>query len=688
MRKIAFIFAALMLAACTGAIEIPVPDGQEPDSAVSATLLRCIPSSDPSLQELAPVPAIPEPSTVTAGFASGTRTYLQSSGDVTKVLWSSGDGFDGIWTNSSASNFSYSRYTTSGSGAAVDFTSDYSLPSGKLFFFYPEVGKSGNSLRIARYNSRLAAEVRVPVEQTAIPGNVADGVNVAYAFASSDQGNLTFHNFPSLLRFRITGSVVPDVVSVRLQGSQQLAGDVIFLPDSAPAEIPGVSFEGAVTSASVTLSGTFVAGQEYYIALIPSTQSMRLVFSDAAGNSTTKVAGKEIEFAQGRIIDIGTVNLGSKLEDAKPKDPDLYMSASSGRTPVSIAVIPEGFRESEMSTYETLAHNAIDALMDTEPYRSYREYFNVWILFANSKESGASVTDGNGNITQRHNTYFGAKWGASSYGDMAASGDVVYGFVQENCPDIVSGMHSIDEVPIMMIINDSRFGGICHSTSVGRGYAMVPYTDRGGGLAWGFPDIIAVSDSDPSAGVRKVTNAEKQELRVNNGDWRNTAIHEFGGHCFGRLADEYWYTSVYPATSSLSVHTWTVPFGLNVSATYSNPPWKADLLDNLDNLIARDSRYSRIGVYQGGDNSPLNRWRSEIISCMIDNRKYFSTWQRELIVKRIMKLAGATFSLSDFFAKDVTEDPLRDAVASPVAGHADSRTYRPVPPLPPPVFDY
>ena len=87
-----------------------------------------------------------------------------------------------------------------------------------------------------------------------------------------------------------------------------------------------------------------------------------------------------------------------------------------------------------------------------------------------------------------------------------------------------------------------------------------------------------------------------------------------------------------------------------------------------------------------------NRWRSEKISCMIDNRQYFSTWQRILIVKRILQLAGESFSLSDFFAKDVTIDPVRDASSSgapaPAGYEGNHRTYTECPPLPPPVLLY
>ena len=56
-------------------------------------------------------------------------------------------------------------------------------------------------------------------------------------------------------------------------------------------------------------------------------------------------------------------------------------------------------------------------------------------------------------------------------------------------------------------------------------------------------------------------------------------------------------------------------------------------------------------------------WRSEKTSCMIDNRQYFSAWQRYLIVKRIFTLAGeeSSFSFEKWLENDVTFDPVRDA---------------------------
>ena len=72
---------------------------------------------------------------------------------------------------------------------------------------------------------------------------------------------------------------------------------------------------------------------------------------------------------------------------------------------------------------------------------------------------------------------------------------------------------------------------------------------------------------------------------------------------------------------------------------------------------------------------------------MIDNRFYFSTWQRYLIVNRITSLAGlAQVDIATFLASDVPTDPNRDGgsgVMLPM-GVSNRVPPRPVPMLPPP----
>ena len=640
--------------------------------------------------------------TLEAGFIQ-TKSYMEMNGadNFAKIVWSAEDAFTMYGYDSS---FWSAKYSTASGGEKATFTTSQvvsATPQHSIF------APGSTSVKLGHDDSSVFFGLNLPASQDAVAGKVKDDYLFSYARSVSQSDDLTFKNIIALVRFKMSGSIANSVTSVTLRGANAVAGDFVIMPDSegVPAVTLTKNFSGATQSSTITLTGTFAPDTWYYFAVIPGKQTgLSLVFSDGV-HTTTKIASNTVTFARGEISDLGTINLGSAFSD--PAEPNLstikFMSATLGsHKPVTIAVIPDGFTSAEMSKYEMLAKSAMNTLFNVEPFKSYKEYFNVYIMKVASNESGARITDGN-SAEQNRKCYFESAWGGSTYSDMAANDEKIKSFVSANCPDIVDKTHTINEVPILMIINDSRYGGICHTSSTGFGYCMAPYTNNGGRLAWSYPTMEAVSDSDPSAGVAATSDSRKAEVGVNAGNWLNTMVHEFGGHCFSKLADEYWYNTDLGAVSYISEHRYDynyggVPFGLNVSATYSKPGYDdpgnpayvkegwQHLLDNKATLVAKNPLYSRIGVYQGGDVSILNRWRSERVSCMIDNRFYFSTFQRELIVKRIMTLAGKTFDETEFWAKDVPIDPVRDVVSSPVMGEEDPVVPRVMPMLPPPVF--
>ena len=631
-----------------------------------------------------------------ADFA-GTRSTvaMNEAGTSASSVWSAGDSFDMYALDASTQDLYYSTFTTVNGGADAHFTTDSGIPESlpkPYDVLYPGIEKYGFA------GEELVYGLTLPTEQPAVPGGIADGLALSYTTAENLTDAVHFKSLVSIVRFKMRGSLVSKVKKVSIKGTSPLAGDAIGWPDGEGSleVMQDIGFSGDIHSRTVTLAGDFVAGQDYFIVLLPGTQSsFQMVFSDGEGHSTSKKAS-EFTFPRGGILDFGTVDIGDEFTDETgDTTPILYNQASADvPKPVTIAVIPEGFMASELDTYEMLAKSAMDALMATEPFNHYREYFNIWILKAASNESGASITDGNGNVTTRRDTYFGAGWGAgdNDYGDMSADEDVIFDFVSENCPDVKQNIHPINEVPILMIINDSRYGGICQSWSDGTGYCMAPVSYDGGTLMWGYPETEAVSATASASysNMRQVTDEELEELGINIGDWRNTVVHEFGGHCFSRLGDEYWYESWSRKVNSISEHRWPVPYSLNISASATDPGWKADLLDDdlnaLSSLTEKDSRYGRIGVFQGAAVSMFNRWRSERVSCMIDNRFYFSTWQRMIIVKRIMTLCGGTFDTESFWAKDDPTDPVRDRTSGSTYGRKNMSLIRTVPTLPPPVL--
>lgn len=610
---------------------------------------------------------------VVAGFGADTRTSLSMNSEQTSaaVLWNKGDMYETLslsdWMND---NMYYAQFTArEGGKSSVPFRKSQGTCTGPSYCFYPEF--TGLSAYPMYDDNDQFLDIlwlfgmTLPHEQTAVQGGVESGLLLSYAYIENEKASPLFQNIPALIRFRLSGSLVKSVKQVKLSGGGTLTGDFIFVDDfqGNPVIIPGYNFEGDLTYNTAVLDGSFTAGKDYYFAVLPGTfPNMTLTVSDGEGHYSTKIASGEITCRQGRITDLGTIKIGTAFTDEDITDPaTLYMQATKGSKPVSLAIIPEGFQKNEMAQYESLARSAMDAMFNTEPFKTYKDYFNVWILKTASQDSGASVTDEEGNIVTYRNTRFGSSWGEEEYDNMFAETGEVFSYVYENCPDVANGVHTLAEVPILMIINDTRYGGICVTTEGGEGFAMCPFIKGGASLSWSFPEYEASSNEVPAGGYRKVSQTEMiADGLVNTGDWRNAVIHEFGGHCFGRLLDEYWYDGYLPAVDEIEDHSLKVPYGLNISAAYDNTPWQADLLSRKEALVAKDPHYERMGSYQGGDNSIYNRWRSERISCMIDNRFYFSAWQRELLVKRIMTLAGETFNLDDFLAKDVTYDPVRD----------------------------
>lgn len=623
------------------------------------------------LQDLPAFPAAPGPRiSVRAGWPDGPATRSQLGADGVSVEWTPGDGFRTEFVR--GGSYYYADFVTQERGEKVSFITESVLNGTDYISVYP-----GYRNRGVASDQRRVFDMVLPSSQVAVPGNIAEELNLAMAYSRTvEEGTmLTFKNIPALLQFRLSGEVASRVRKVTFKTSASIAGDtVVSIDDEGNPYLHFGYFNNRIDSNSITLSGTFAEDQDYYIALWPKTVvGFELEFSDGQGHFTTLRSSKTLPFQRSHIVDIGTIQLGEEFKGASAvsTEPLLYKQATAGTKPVSIAIIPDGFREPELPLYEWLAKSAVDKLFETEPYKSYEAYFNVWILKVPSAQSGASVTDGNGTVTRRVDSYFGSRWqSSSSYSDMQADFETVFDFVSTECPDIIQGIHTIDEVPVAMVINDTRYGGMSWMWEEGRGYCMVPFIYSGGNLLLRYPKTSPSSDFDSSAGYHSTTTAEYSEVGAYSpGDWRNTFIHEFG-HAFARLGDEYWNGSTTADADELDeYHHFEVPYALNLSNSYTSPPWQ-DFLDRRSSLMARDPHYGRIGVFQGGLTHMFGCWRSERASGMIDNRQYFSAWQRYLIVQRIMTLSGdlASFNFDSWLEKDVTIDPLRDLETRSVWG--------------------
>ena len=661
MRKIEYLLlAAAFMAACT----------KEPDRA--------------------PVPVEVQPvHTIRAGLGEDTRSRYEFGETAAQVLWTAGDQFKMV--KMTEKGYTSATYTTQDDGVAVaDFTSTKTLSGTEFTCGYP-----ASVYRVGRRDEMGCYLITpVPSEQQAVPGGVAEGLNRAAAYTTDVNANLHFYNMLSVIRFRVDGDCVSTLTSVTFDAGKTVAGDAtVYFNEGEPVIDFSKNWKDPTVprSSTVTLTGVFEPGQDYCIAVVPASldSGFSLIFRDDAENTILKHTEKPLTLRRSQIVDMGTIHLGNSWESVSEEVVE-YIHQTKGSKKNVIAILADGFTESELDQFELLAKQAYDYLFSVEPYKTYKDYFTAYYCRVPSNESGAGVIDEQGNIITPVDNYFGSRWPADSYSNMTANDSKVQTYIRTHIPECISGEVSVyRDVSAMLLINDNRYGGVCHVAGSGWAYCQVPFQKAGASMSWSFPKIQAVNPRDDSEGYRQTTDAERDELGRHVGDWRNTMLHEFGGHAIGRLGDEYWSASKYTKPGAINGHSYAVPYAMNLSGYYDSVPWKEDLLDHLDEWVARNPDYGRIGIWHGAQTSLYYRWRSEKISCMIDNRPYFSTWQRILIVRRIMEKTGETFDMDDFIAKDVTTDPIRPtADASPEELRrmaARARMVPEMPMLPPPV---
>ena len=646
-------------------------------------------------EKTVPMPvAEPAVHTISAGFAESdpaTRSRLDFAETEARVLWTKGDSFKMVRMNES--NYTGRTYTTEDDGVETAvFTCSGSPLSGTEF----TSGYPADVYRVGRRGDMGCYLITpVPSEQQAVPGGIEEGLSRAAAYSTSSDVNLHFYNMLSIIRFRVDGACVSTLASVTFDAGTDVAGDAsVYFVDGQPFIDFSKKWSNPTVARSnaITLNGPFESGQDYCMVLVPVSMpsGFNIMFKDDAGHTLVKHSSKSLTLNRSRITDFGTIHLGDSWESDSPETLE-YMHQTKGRKKNVISILADGFTAKELDQFEALAKSAVDYLFSVEPYKTYKDYFTVYLHRVVSNQSGAGVTNGDGTIVTNVDNYFGSRWGESSYSDMTANASTVQNYLRNNVPEVVSGELTYQQVPAVLLINDNRYGGICHIYGSGWSYAQVPYQYAGRSINWSFPKVQAVNPKDDSEGFRQTTDEERDEMGRHVGDWRNTFLHEFGGHGYGRLTDEYWSeTTKYTAPEAIKGHSYAVPYAMNISGFYDTVPWQADLLDNLGDWVERNPDYARIGIWHGGQTSLYYRWRSEKTSCMIDNRPYFSAWQRILIVRKIMDKCGETFDMQSFIDNDVTVDPIRPAASATAAdrnlARARAMLVPEMPMLPPPVI--
>ncbi len=564
---------------------------------------------------------------------ASTRTELAEGN---RVKWNAKDTIS-VRRDINPSGISNPYYfTTTLGGFVAEFTGSIHDAYQNYYAFYPKSAMSGLYLIGGNYYQGMI----IPTIQTATAGGFADELNIVHAktnLKADLNDNLSFRNVCAMIKFKLSGPGASNVKKVRISSNKdQQSGNTPLLSGEAFVSLDDGSIYnfnyGTLKPCNyvdlVDLEGSFAASTDYCIMVAPNDMPDGFVISffNAEGKEFAKKGVKSASLSPSTMLNLGTIDIA---DDGFVNGLYKKYKAASTAKPVTFVVIPEGFTKSQLDDYHGKAEDMINFIFSVDPYKEYINYFNVYILDAVSDESGAD----NRTTSDYKNTFFDAGW-SDGYSDMNAASDRVYSFVETHCPDIKNGISTIDNTAIFMIINDdNRYGGICHVSSSGRGYAMIP-TFSG----------------------ERVWAGNNSGIITNTGTWWNTALHEGGGHCFGRLADEYWGDSeeFYPYTTIESHYkaNWPVPYALNVTADKVNNLLWSHMIPTTQG-VKQANKFLYVDTYEGGYAAyKTHIWRSEQVSCMDDNRAYFSAWQRWLIAKRIHDIAGEAFTYENFIAKD------------------------------------
>lgn len=258
--------------------------------------------------------------------------------------------------------------------------------------------------------------------------------------------------------------------------------------------------------------------------------------------------------------------------------------------------------------YLNAMNEAIEHYFAVEPYRTYRDYFNVYTVFGLSPDSGV------GDVNTIRETKFGS---AYALGGITPDETICFEYA---CKAPTVSEADISRTLVVLIENTSDYGGITYVWGDGSAIACCPMS----------------TDVYPY-------------------DFRGLIQHEAGGHGFGKLGDEYIYYNTFIQTCPLSCNV--DEFNANKArGWYENLSLSGDMCEVPWSHLIFDPQYSNlVDIYEGGYMHMRGVFRSEPNSCMNNNVPYFSAISREAIVKRIMEYAGVPYSFEDFKARDVLD---------------------------------
>lgn len=308
----------------------------------------------------------------------------------------------------------------------------------------------------------------------------------------------------------------------------------------------------------------------------------------------------------------------------------LQKATKGNKGGINIVLLGDGYNAKDIASDEYLKDikQEVEYFFGIEPYKTYRDYFNVYTAISLSTESGVGTVN-----TIRYNRFNTTFTGGVG---LKADYDEVFDYAL-GAPTVNKG--NLNQTLIIMVPNSTDYGGICQMWEDGSAIAFCPQS------TYGYPL-----------------------------DTRGVIQHEAGGHGFGKLGDEYIYHNAFIDFCDCTCCGHVFEFNAAKSLGWFD---NLELTGKMHSVgwshLIFDDRYSDIvDIYEGGYMHNRGVFRSEPNSCMNNDIPYYSTISRESIVKRIKAYAGETFSFEDFVKNDKRDAGIVESRA--FGGNGDQRT--------------
>ena len=301
-------------------------------------------------------------------------------------------------------------------------------------------------------------------------------------------------------------------------------------------------------------------------------------------------------------------NLYTSTDYSRDKTVRILHKATKGNG-VDIVLLGDAYSDRMIAdgTYDADMELAMNAILKDEPYASFLDYINVYTVYAVSQNE----------IPYETHTAFDAS--INQYDPVNGVLSYYEEYDVYRYASIASPEKDLEDVAMIIIINQAE----------GEGDA---WTDGVAGYSAGWSDN---DYSDYAAYARSVGMINRRD-RTQTETFSQIVAHEFG-HVFAKLGDEY-------IISYSEISDWERAFLVD---SFTHAGWWSNIDVTSDPQIIKwkkfleDERYAGtgIGVYEGGYTYASGVWHPTMNSIMYFNQGMFNAPSREVIYKRIHKLA-------------------------------------------------